>query len=113
MDNKFSPSHVASFLLAIATGIDKSKQPVRKMVAADLKCAMDALEGNEQAQSRIMSVVGNTTLAADPVAPAKISFKGKFDIATVSKAIEHVASKRPDFNGRVARITIIAESVGE
>ncbi len=105
-----SPSQIASFLRNMADKIDHAKAPSTAKVAADLRCVLAALDGNEEAVARVAAMTAPAAPAVGQSAPEakpfRISFNGKFDPDVVRRAAEHVVAKRPVIAGQVSRITI-------
>lgn len=54
-----SRSDVASYLEAMADGIDRAKSPSAAKVAADLKCLLAALDGTPEASKRVATVAAS------------------------------------------------------
>lgn len=115
---KVTPSEIATFLNAIADGIDRSKSPRPDRVASDIKAAIAALDGHEGAIERVKTVVAavKAPTAAAPAAPSaekpiRLDFQGPLTPDLISRAAAEVAKRRPGFEGKKLKMSITAEEV--
>jgi hypothetical protein len=112
---KVTPSEIATFLNAIADGIDGSKSPKASLVASDIKAAIAALDGHEGAIKRVKTVVAavKAPVAAAPAAekPIRLDFQGPLTPDLISRAAAEVAKRRPGFEGKKLKMSITAEEV--
>ncbi|HEY8095078.1 MAG TPA: hypothetical protein VIE65_03170 [Methylobacter sp.] len=115
--DQVKPSEIASFLIAIADGIDRAKSPKTSFVASDIKAAIAAIDGNEKAVEHIRNTNAavkaakeqkpeRTASATD--SPINLRFQGTLTPDLISKAAAEVAKRRPGFEGKHLKMSISA-----
>lgn len=112
MSKEITPSDLSKFIRCIAAGIEASKKPRADMVASDIRCAIAAVNGDEAAAARVLSVISGTDTEPKPsVASDSVTlrFNGELSGEVIQRAAAEVAKRRPELQGKKLQFTLTAK----